>query len=245
MRFPRVLATSVIAFSLAGVVPLCLGLSLFDPSLRPDEVLVILARMNIGIPLASAALAIAVVRADVGCGMVLAALLRSGGREKTWFARLAAACLAAAGLGAIATACMAVTVTAVIGPVTATALMLTSLDVVIVALGWAAVGTGVGSLVASQLGGAVLIGVAAYMAEPLLLLVVSTGPEWLQPWSKMLPFSAGTDVVRGTAATAAAITESRAAWGADLVIFGGFALMTAMIGLAGFRRADLGPTRGV
>ena len=243
LRFVRVVAVSAVALSIAGAAVLSLALAAVPGAgLRPDGMLVTLLRTNMVVPIAAAALAVAAVGSDVGRGTVLPALLRARGRDRAWLARLAAACSVAALLALVCVAGTVGVVTAVAGPVSVDVVAATAAGVVTLALGWACVGVGFGSVVRHQFGAIALPVVLAYIVEPIVRTSAAFGPEQLRAVSAYLPFSSGVELVRGNAATARTIIESTGGWHASAAVFVVFALAVAGVGLVVFRRADLIPT---
>ncbi|RMI13873.1 hypothetical protein [Cellulomonas triticagri] len=243
LRFVRVVASSAVVVSAAGAALLTLALAAVPGAdLSQDGLLLVLLRTNVAIPVVSAVLAVAVVGGDVRRGTVLAGVLRARGRGRAWMARLLVAVVSSAGVALACTVVCVAVVTAVAGPLAPGVVLPAALGTVALAVGWACVGAGSGSAIRNPLAAVAVPVVVAYAVEPIIRTSAAFGPEVLRVLAARLPFSSGTDLVRGDATTSGAVLDSAAAWQPGAVVFGAFVLAVAAAGHVVFRRADLVPT---
>lgn len=245
LRFAR----RVVVIALLGSVLGAAGMAVLMNSaplaaLDADAMVALLLRTNVALPVAAAVLGAAVMTGDVRRGLVLAALLRAGGRGRLWVSRMALATTVGAVMGATAVALTVAVVSVVVGPVSWEGLVAVGPGAVVLGVGWATVACGVGSVMHRPFVAAAVPVLFAYAVEPVLRATLAVGPPFARTVAQHLPFGAGAALVAEPGSAGDLFVQSATPWAVNAAVFLGAATAVAVTGFLLFRRADLEPTAG-
>lgn len=245
LRFARLILALAIVGTVLGATVMAFVMSRSPiVALDSDATVALLLRTNVVLPVATAVLAAEVMNGDLRRGLVLAALLRAGGRSRLWVSRAAVATAVGAILGAVAVVLTVAVVTVVAGPVSWEGIVAVGPGVIVVGMGWATFAYGVASMVHRPLAAAAIPILVAYVIEPVLRSTLVAGPPFSQLLAQHLPFGAGSALVIEPGGAGDLFVQSATPWGGNAGIFLGTAALVAASGLFVFRRADLDPVAG-